>query len=75
MRWEEYVGFAAFGANVAGNWLLTSKKTSGWWIRIVSNVAQLAYGMLVASPYLIVNAVTFGVINVVGIVKWRKEAK
>lgn len=68
----EPIGFVAFVLNVAGNWLLTDKRSSGWSIRIVSNMAQLAYGLLVRSPYLVVNAVVFGGINVRGAVAWRR---
>lgn len=71
-RWEEIVGLLAFALNVAGNLLLTNKKVGGWWIRIGSNVAQLAYAVLIVSPSLILNAATFAGINVFGIVKWKR---
>lgn len=71
-RWQEWVGFVACALNVWGNWALADKNARGWWIRIASNAAQLAYALFVWSPYLIVNAVTFGGINVHGIVKWRR---
>jgi hypothetical protein len=72
MPWQEWVGFLAFGLNLAGNWMLTAKDRRGWWIRIWSNVAQLAYALLVWSPYLVLNSVTFGGINVHGIIVWRR---
>lgn len=70
----EAVGFIAFGLNVWGNWALTSKRSSGWWIRIGSNAAQLVYALAIRSPYLIVNAIVFGGINVVGAWRWKREA-
>ena len=70
----EYIGFVAFALNVAGNWLLTDKRPSGWAIRIASNVAQLAYAMCMGSQYLLLNSVMFGGINVRGWWKWKLEA-
>lgn len=55
--------------------MLTSKTISGWWMRIASNLAQLIYGVCVVSPYLIVNAVTFGFINLRGLIVWKKDVK
>lgn len=72
MRWVELVGFAAFAMNVVGNWMLTSKREGGWWVRIACNVAQLAYAALIWSPSLAVSAVTFAGINVAGIIRWRR---
>ena len=71
----EAIGFVAFGLNVAGNWLLTSKSITGWQVRILSNIAQLAYALLILSPYLIVNSIVFLWINVCGLVRWKQDAK
>jgi hypothetical protein len=70
--WREAVGFVAFAMNVYGNWLLTSKRMNGWWVRIACNAAQLVYACLIRSPSLAVSAVTFAAINIVGVAKWRR---
>lgn len=74
MRWIEGVGLFAFLLNVAGNWMLTSRREGGWFVRIGCNVVQFAYAALIESPSLALSALTFGVINCVGIVKWRRVA-
>lgn len=74
-RWEELVGFAATALNIWGNWLLTDKKASGWPVRLVCNGAQLAYGVLIGSMAVSVNALVFAVINCVGMYRWRQTQK
>lgn len=71
-RWQELVGFLAFGLNLAGNEMLTLKNRRGWHVRIWSNAAQFAYALLVWSPYLLVNAVTFGIQNLHGFARWKR---
>lgn len=72
LRWQEWVGFLAVALNVGGNLLLTRKDARGWAVRLVCNVAQLAYAILIASMSLSVNALVFALINVVGVVRWRR---
>lgn len=73
IRSEEIVGFLAFGLNVWGNWALTKKSASGWWLRLACNAAQLTYASLIWSPSLLVSAATFAAINVVGLRRWARE--
>lgn len=68
---EEIIGFAAFGLNVAGNWMLTAKRQRGWIVRILANVAQVAYAACLPSPSLAMNGATFLAINVVGWRRWQ----
>lgn len=71
LRWEEGIGLLAFLLNVVGNWMLTSRNSRGWIIRILSNAAQLIYATMIWSPSLILNSATFTVINVLGYRKWK----
>ncbi len=73
MRWFELVGFAAFLTNVWGNWLLVQKSERGWWVRIISIILWFVYARESSSWAMTANSITFFFINVVGLVKWRRE--
>lgn len=69
----ELVGILAFLSNVWANILIAHKKESGWVVRLGSNALWLAFGIAALSLANILNAVTFAVINVYGLRRWRKE--
>ncbi len=71
----EILGWAAFALNVWGNLALTQKSIKGWVIRLIANAAWLIYSGFVFAWPLFVNHVAFVVINIVGWVRWARDAK
>ena len=69
----EAVGFVAFATNVWANILIARKSETGWVVRLVSNAFWFAFGIAALSLANILNAVTFAVINVYGLRRWRRE--
>lgn len=68
----EAVGYAAFAANVIGNLMLASKSITGWYVRLGTNVLQLTYAACIHSWPMTANAVTFALINLFALIKWRR---
>lgn len=71
----ESVGIVAFLTNVWANILIAHKSERGWWIRLISNVFWLAFGLFAFSIANILNAVTFACINVYGLRRWQRERR
>ena len=69
----EAIGIVAFLTNVWANILIAHKSERGWWVRLISNVFWLAFGIAAFSIANILNAVTFACINVYGLRRWRRE--
>jgi hypothetical protein len=69
----EAVGLAAFATNVWANILLARKAEAGWVVRLVANAFWLAFGIIAFSIANILNSVTFAVINVYALRRWRRE--
>lgn len=74
LPWE-LVGFVGFVTNVLGNLLLAWKYKSGWGIRLVPNVCWAAYSIHFTNVALLLNSVTFFIINVIGWWKWSRSAR
>lgn len=69
----EIIGVIAFLTNVWANILIARKSETGWVIRLVSNVFWLAFGIFAFSIANILNSITFMVINIYGLMRWRRE--
>lgn len=73
ITWVEWVGVVAFITNVWGNWALAKLKSTGWIIRLVTNVLWIVYSAHTWGGWpLMLNHVAFFVLNIVGWIKWRK---
>ena len=68
------IGYLAFALNVAGNLLLVHKRWQGWAVRIVTNVAWIAYAAQIddGGP-VVANHAAFMAINLYGLSKWGKK--
>jgi nicotinamide riboside transporter PnuC len=76
ITWAEWVGAVATITNIWGNLALTKLKTRGWAIRLLTNVLFIVYSAHVWGGWpMMVNHVTFFVINIVGWRRWYKAAK
>lgn len=68
----EAIGYAAFGLNVAGNLMLANMNAWGWIVRLVTNVAWIAYAVQIpGGGPMWMNHVAFFAINIHGFRKWR----
>jgi len=67
------IGYAALVLNVAGNLLLAHKNAAGWTVRLLTNVAWVAYAVQVdgGAPMVANHAIFMGV-NLYGLHKWAK---
>ncbi len=67
------IGYAAFGLNVAGNLLLAHKRMAGWIVRLLTNVAWIAYAVQVeGGEPMVLNHAAFMGINLYGLGKWAR---
>lgn len=67
----DVIGYVAFVTNVAGNLLLTRKNAKiGFAVRLIPNVLWFAHGLVQQDGAIVANAVTFFVINSLGILGW-----
>lgn len=68
----EAIGYLAFGLNVAGNLMLARMNAWGWVVRLVTNVAWVAYAVQIpgGGPMWMNHAAFFG-INIYGFREWR----
>jgi hypothetical protein len=67
----ELIGWVALLLNVWGNLALVKKSNSGWIIRLVCNVAWVAYSIFFAAWPLLANHLIFAGINYHGWWKWK----
>ncbi len=73
MTWADANGFLSFVLNMAGNLFLAWKWPSGWVVRMIANVSWAIYGVQLHAWPIWANAAAFGVMNIYGWWKWRRE--
>ncbi len=67
------LGFVAFLLNVVANLMLATKNSWGWILRLVSNVAWIAYAIhVVDGEPMVLNHIVFFGINVFAFWNWRR---
>lgn len=72
----EVIGYLAFGLNVAGNLMLARMNVWGWIVRLVTNVAWIAYAVQIpGGGPMWANHAMFLFINLYGFRAWRRQQK
>lgn len=68
------IGYVAFVLNVAGNLMLARLNIWGWGVRLLTNVAWIAYAVQIpgGGPMWLNHIVFFG-INIYGFWHWRRR--
>ena len=70
----EAIGYAALGLNVAGNLMHAHKNMWGWIVRLVTNVAWIAYAVQIpGGGPMWMNHAAFFAINIYAFRKWSGQ--
>ncbi len=70
----EVIGYTAFGLSGAGNLMLARRNVWGWIVRLVTNIAWIAYALQVTGgDPMVANHAAFFAINIYGFRAWRRQ--